>query len=141
MFLAFIQQGEQIKMKNFKIALQKIKSIPTLRFTINAEDLLYCNPTLDLTLIKTITFTCLCTEAPEELKVYSDKSLDVYVSINNIHYILDYYFSAPLENIDTYSLQTFAIQEVKNGLGSSLLEQILYKLRDRNIEKQRQHII
>ena len=128
-------------MENFQIILQNIKPIPTLRFSINAEDLLYSNPTLDLALIKTVTFTCLCTEAPEELKVYSDKSLDVYVSINNVHYILDYYFSAPLENIHMYNLQTFAIQEVKKGLGSSFLEQILYKLRDRNIEKQRQNFI
>lgn len=128
-------------MENFQIAQQNLNPIPTFRFSINADDLLYFNPTLDLALIKTVTFTCLFAESPEELKVYSDKSLDVYVSINNIHYILDYYFSAPLDNIDMYSLQTFAIQEVKKGLGSSLLEQILYKLRDRNIEKQRRHFI
>ena len=121
------------------VRLQNITPIPTLRFSINAEDLLYSNPTLDLALIKTVTFTCLCTEAPEELKTYSDKSLDVYVSINDVHYILDYYFSAPLEN--PYNLQGFAAQEVTKVLGSSLLEQILYKLRDRNIEKQRRNII
>ena len=122
-------------MDNFNIVPKNITSLPTWRFTINAEDLLYFNPTLNLSLIKTVTFTCMYTDASGPLSTYSNKTMDVYVSINDVHYILDYYFSAPLENM--FNLHDFAVQEVTKFLGHSLLEQILYKLLDRNIEKQK----